>query len=108
MEIAGQIWTVEQLVEACADLDAPRILIDVDDPDLLLPGDMPARINAQLNRLGQPSISEWPDMAAKMTNLIFHSLAARYAEVLRKCHEHHRQELEAALHRRWRQQEHSY
>ena len=42
----GQAWTVEQLVEASANLDAPEYLIDVDDPDLLLPGDMPARINA--------------------------------------------------------------
>jgi rhamnulokinase len=78
----GQIWTVEHLVEACADLDAPESVIDVDDPDLLLPGDMPGRINAQLNRLGQPSISDGPDMAARMTNLIMHSLAARYAAVL--------------------------
>jgi len=78
----GQIWTVEHLVEACADLDAPESVIDVDDPDLLLPGDMPGRINAQLNRIGQPSISEGPDMAARMTNLILHSLAARYAAVL--------------------------
>jgi rhamnulokinase len=78
----GQIWTVEHLVEACADLDAPESVIDVDDPDLLLPGDMPGRINAQLNRLGQPSISDGPDMAARLTNLIMHSLAARYAAVL--------------------------
>jgi len=78
----GQIWKVEQLVEACADLDTPESVIDVDDPDLLLPGDMPGRINAQLNRIGQPSISEGPDMAARMTNLILHSLAARYAAVL--------------------------
>src|SRR6185369_17348946 len=37
----GQVWTVEQLVEACASVEAPESLIDVDDPDLLLPGDMP-------------------------------------------------------------------
>ena len=78
----GQVWTVEQLVEACASFDAPECLIDVDDPDLLLPGDMPARINAQLKRVGQASIPEGPDMAARMTNLILHSLAARYAAVL--------------------------
>jgi rhamnulokinase len=78
----GQVWTVEELVEACADYDAPRQVIDVDDPDLLLPGDMPARINAQLNRMGQPAISAGPGMAASITNLILHSLAARYAAVL--------------------------
>lgn len=78
----GQAWAVEQLVEACASLDAPHSLIDVDDPDLLLPGDMPGRINAQLNRMGQAPISEGPDLAVRMTSLILHSLAARYAAVL--------------------------
>ena len=78
----GQVWTVEQLVEACASLAAPLSLIDVDDPDLLLPGNMPARINAQLNRMGQAPIPQGPDVAVRMTNLILHSLAARYAAVL--------------------------
>ena len=78
----GQVWTVEQLVEACASLAAPHSLIDVDDPDLLLPGDMPARINAQLNRGGQAPIPEGPEIAVRMANLILHSLAARYAAVL--------------------------
>ena len=38
----------------------PRRVIDVDDPDLLLPGNMPARINAQLNRIGAIRHSEGP------------------------------------------------
>jgi len=80
--LQGQVWTVEQLVDACVDFDAPDGLINVDEPDLLLPGDMPARINAQLLRLGQASIPDGPAMAARMANLIFHSLAARYAAVL--------------------------
>jgi rhamnulokinase len=79
----GQAWTVEQLVDACATVGAPHCLIDVDEPDLLLPGDMPARINAQLNRLGQASIPDGTAMASRMVNLILHSLAARYAAVLR-------------------------
>jgi len=79
----GQTWTAEQVIDACADLAAPASLIDVDDPDLLLPGDMPSRINLQLNRMGQASISDTSAMAPKMANLIFHSLAARYAAVLR-------------------------
>jgi rhamnulokinase len=78
----GHAWTVERLVEACADLGRPECLIDVDDPVLLLPGDIPARINAQLNRIGHASIPEGPGMAASMANLILHSLAARYAAVL--------------------------
>jgi rhamnulokinase len=78
----GQTWTVEQLVDASANVDAPEGLLDVDDPDLLSPGDMPARINAQLKRSGQTAIPEGASMAPKMTSLILHSLAARYAAVL--------------------------
>ena len=74
----NQLWTVEQLLEVCADFDAPESVFDVDDPDLLLPGDMPARINAQLKRAGHSPIAE----AAKIANLILHSLATRYAAVL--------------------------
>ncbi len=66
-----------------AKLDAPASLLDVDDPDLLLPEDMPGRINAQLNRAGKTAIPEGPAMAAQIANLIFHSLADRYATVLR-------------------------
>jgi rhamnulokinase len=79
----GQVWTVEQLIAACSGLAAPEQLIDVDDPDLLLPGDMPGRINAQLNRAGKSPIPEGEGLAARTANLIFHSLAARYAAVLR-------------------------
>jgi rhamnulokinase len=59
-----------------------RYLLDVDDPDLLLSGRMPERINAQLRRRGLPvfdtSIAGAPELAA----FLFQSLAARYAEVL--------------------------
>jgi rhamnulokinase len=78
----GQDWTVEKLLEASADLGSPDSVFDVDDPDLLLPGDMPARINAQRKRNGLAPIPEGPDNAAHLTNLILHSLAARYAAVL--------------------------
>jgi rhamnulokinase len=78
----GQSWTVEELVEACAPLSAPDCLLDVDDPDFLLPGDMPGRIDAQLTRMGQPPVCEGPDRAVRMTSLILHSLATRYAAVL--------------------------
>ena len=78
----GEVWTVEQLVTACANLPAPECLFDVDQPDLLLPGDMPARINAQLKSAGSTPIADGPGKAAQMANLIFHSLADRYAAVL--------------------------
>ncbi len=78
----GYVWTVEQLIAACANLDAPKHLFDVDQPELLLPGDMPARINAQLKHAGRTAIPDGPEAGPQMANLIFHSLAARYAAVL--------------------------
>ena len=45
---------------------------------------MPSRVNAQLRRRAQRELSEHPDDAAHMASFLFHSLAARYAEVLRK------------------------
>jgi rhamnulokinase len=77
---AGHPWPVGDLVAAAE--SAPEIdgLIDVDDPDLLLPGDMPARINRQRDRKRLPPVSDPPTLA----RLIFRSLAARYAVVLRE------------------------
>jgi rhamnulokinase len=75
-------WSVAELVEASASLPAPDDLLDVDDPDLLLPGRMPTRINAQLLRKGCRALDEDPSSAPEFANLIFHSLAARYGEVL--------------------------
>jgi rhamnulokinase len=43
---------------------------------------MPARINAQRVRQGRTALSEDADAAPLYANLIFHSLAHRYAEVL--------------------------
>lgn len=57
----------------------PTDLIDVDDQALSAPGDMPARINAQRTLRGLPSVAD----PAQTTKLIFQSLAARYASVLR-------------------------
>jgi rhamnulokinase len=81
-KLQGQVLTVEQLIAACTDLRPPDCLFDVDQPDLLLPGDMPARINSQLRIAGQTTIPDGPGMAAQMANLFFHSLANRYAAVL--------------------------
>ena len=75
----GRSWTLDDLLKECATFPAPPCTFDVDDPKLLLPGNMPARINAQLARAGHSEISHEPAMA----NLILHSLAARYATVVR-------------------------
>ena len=78
----GREWTVAELIAAAETLPAPTALIDVDEPELLLPGNIPARINAQLARRGLAPLDESPDNAPAFASLIFHSLAARYAQVL--------------------------
>jgi rhamnulokinase len=79
----GKLWTAEQLIDACGSLPAPDRLLEVDDAELMLPGKMPERINSQLLRSGGVPIPEKVAMAPRVANLIFHSLAARYAAVLR-------------------------
>jgi rhamnulokinase len=75
----GREWTLNKLIEECGILPPPPFLLDIDDSDLLLPGNMPERINAQLKQASQQTIESEPVIA----NLIFHSLAARYASVLK-------------------------
>lgn len=78
----GATLTIPEVVAAAEAIPAPSNLINIDDPDLLLQGDMPSRINAQLRRRNLPELDPSPVNAAAMASLIFHSLAARYAEVL--------------------------
>jgi rhamnulokinase len=78
----GRAWTVQDLVGGAEDAALPEGLINVDEPDLLLPGKMPARINAQRAVRGLPLLDERAANAPQFALLIFHSLAARYAEVL--------------------------
>jgi rhamnulokinase len=83
MEWASEIdWTVSELIKAAEHLPPPASLLNVDDPDLLLPGEMPARINRQLKRRGLPPLAEGAEAAPQMTSLILHSLAARYGEIV--------------------------
>jgi rhamnulokinase len=78
----GCVWTVPELVDAAKMLEKPDGLIDVDEADLLLAGRMPQRINAQRLRKGVEPLDEGAGNAPAFASLIFHSLAARYAEVL--------------------------
>ena len=75
---SGTPWAVADLVAAAETVPTPDGLIDLDDPDLLPPGDMPARINRQRSARGLPPVVDPPAVA----RLIFASLAARYAAVL--------------------------
>jgi len=74
----GRSWTLAGLLKACEDLPPPDTDLNVDDPDLLLPGNMPARINSQLASAGLPPLID----DAALANLILHSLAARYARIV--------------------------
>jgi rhamnulokinase len=78
----GRVWTVPELAAAAETVPEPNGLLDVDDPDLLLAGRMPERINAQRKREGLESLDLRPESAPVFASLIFHSLAARYAQVL--------------------------
>jgi rhamnulokinase len=71
------------LIAAAESLPVPDFLLDVDDPELLLPDKMASRINAQHGRQGRAAIEESPDRMPQFASLIFHSLAARYATALR-------------------------
>ena len=79
----SEALTVAGLVESAATAPALNYTLDVDDPDLLLPGHMPERINAQLRRRDLPALDPTPQQAPQLASFLFHSLAARYAEVLR-------------------------
>jgi rhamnulokinase len=70
------------LLLRCASLPHPDTLIDVDDPQLMLPGNTIGKMNVQLERLGQQKFSSDESAIPSIANTIFHSLAARYAEVL--------------------------
>jgi rhamnulokinase len=61
----------------------PDQVFNVDEGDLMLPGNVPARINEQRRQAGLDPLSEAPENAPAFTSLILHSLAARYAEVFR-------------------------
>jgi len=71
-------WTVPDLIGQADGLPPPDRVFDVDQENLMLPGDVPSRINQQRRQAGLAPITEAP----ALTNLILHSLAARYAEVL--------------------------
>ncbi len=80
--LQGRRWPVAELCVAAERVPCPEGLLDVDDPDLLLPERMPQRINAQRVKRGFAPLDESPDNAPQFASLIFYSLAARYAKVL--------------------------
>ncbi len=84
----GTAWPVTDLITDAATALLPEGILEVDDPDLLLPGDMPGRINTQRRRLGYAPLDESAANAPAFAALIFHGLAARYAQVIERLRVH--------------------
>lgn len=80
--LQGREWSAPDLIEKAEQTALQVGLLDLEDPVLLLPGDMPAHINEQRVRLGYQRIAESPENAPQFASLIFHSLARKYAHVL--------------------------
>lgn len=80
-QAGGERRAVESLIDTAAELPAPEFLLDVDDPGLLAPGNMPERIAMQFKRK-HGTQRELPSSPPAIINLILHSLAVRYATVL--------------------------
>jgi rhamnulokinase len=81
-ELQGIRCPLEDLMEECSSLPAPVATIDIDDPQLMLPGNTVEKINGQLKRLGQLLFPTNNASVLPLANVIFHSMAERYAEVL--------------------------
>ncbi|HEY0758967.1 MAG TPA: FGGY-family carbohydrate kinase [Acidisarcina sp.] len=79
-EVAGS--AVEQLIADASRLQQTDDSLEVDDPELLRPGSMASRINAQRRRRGLEPFAEDAASMPRFASLIFHSLARRYAQVL--------------------------
>lgn len=74
---------MEELLAAAARLPVPEVLLNIDDPVLLLPGPMATSINAQRKQHGVAPLEEHSSELPAFASLIFHSLAARYTTVLK-------------------------
>ncbi len=79
----GHEHQLPELIREAEQIESPDALLEVDHPELMLPGEMPGRINARRLEAGLPSFPESAAGAPFFASLIFHSLAARYAEVLK-------------------------
>jgi len=94
-ESHGRPWTIEEIIRQAAACPAWPGTIDVDAEPLLLDGNMPARINHELNLRGHAVINDVADNEPVFARVIFESLAARYATAL----EHLEQTLDRKLER---------
>ncbi|HTJ29906.1 MAG TPA: FGGY-family carbohydrate kinase, partial [Acidobacteriaceae bacterium] len=79
----GRAIDLPELIAAAAGIAKTPGLIDVDSPPLLLAGNMPSRINFELEKLGLIPISDEPGNEPLFARVIFSSLAQRYAAVIK-------------------------
>jgi rhamnulokinase len=70
----GADFTYDDLTARAATIDSPGLIVDVDDPELLHPEDMPAAIGAQLANGGQRPEHD----PVALTRAIFEGLALQY------------------------------
>lgn len=80
---AGVELNISEVIDAAESISPWDYFLDVDDPSLMLQGDMPGRINAQLRRRGRHELDTSPAHAPEVASFILSSLAVRYAEVLK-------------------------
>lgn len=71
---AGLDFSYEDLTAQAATIPSPELIVDVDDPALLHPADMPAAIRAQLARNGQAPGAD----PVELTRAVFEGLALQY------------------------------
>ncbi|HUY82023.1 MAG TPA: FGGY-family carbohydrate kinase [Acidobacteriaceae bacterium] len=75
-------WNLSEIIAEASQLPGPDGLLDLEDPSFSTPGDMAARINQQREQHGLPALPRESHAAPRYANLIFHSLARRYAALL--------------------------
>jgi rhamnulokinase len=70
----GVLLTYAEIVARAEEEQAARSHIDVDHPEFLAPGDMPARVRGYCRRTGQPE----PHGVGEIARCVLESLALRY------------------------------
>lgn len=75
----GRVWAIENLVQEAGACDAGHRVLDMDAEALMLDGEMPRRINAELTRQGFDAILDIAGNEPLFARTIFESLALRYA-----------------------------
>lgn len=78
--------SVEALIGEAQNLPPAKYTLQLDDAAFLAPGDMPQRINEQLASRGIATLPMGCNAAPLYANLIFRSLAQRYAALVRSLH----------------------